>query len=141
MCATRRGTRKWSSKYLASCVDDFSCKVLVLVADHLAEGVLDGRVVALDEMAVDELNRQARLAYNMGCVYVRISVWFVFLCPVPDSCTTRVRARSVWLGARRRTYRRLCCPQWQSCVAWAPASCWCWPVEELECLRCGPPEW
>jgi len=48
--------------YLASGVDDLGGKLLVLVPNDLAERVLDGRVVAVDKVAVDELHRQTRLA-------------------------------------------------------------------------------
>lgn len=48
--------------YLSGGIDDLGRKLLVLVADHLAEGVLDGRIVALDKVAVHELHRQTRLA-------------------------------------------------------------------------------
>ena len=48
--------------YLACSVDDLRCKVLALVPDDFAERVLNGGVVALDEVAIDELDRQARLA-------------------------------------------------------------------------------
>jgi len=47
---------------LASRIDDLSRIVLVLVLDHLAESILDGRVVAVDKVPVDELHRQTRLA-------------------------------------------------------------------------------
>jgi len=47
---------------LASGVDDLGGKLLVLVPNDLAERVLDGRVVAVDKVAVDELHRQTRLA-------------------------------------------------------------------------------
>jgi hypothetical protein len=39
--------------YLAGGVDNLGREVLALVADLLAEGVLDGRVVALYKVAVD----------------------------------------------------------------------------------------
>src|SRR6478752_4723666 len=49
--------------YLAGGIDDLGGIFLVLVADDLAERVLDGGIVALDEVAVDELHRQARFAW------------------------------------------------------------------------------
>jgi hypothetical protein len=49
-------------KYLASSVDNLRRKVLVLVANHLAERILNGWVVAVDKVAIDELHRQTRLA-------------------------------------------------------------------------------
>jgi hypothetical protein len=60
-----RGVKK-SSKYLTSRVYNLGCKVLVLVADHLAEGVLNGRVVAVDKVAIDKLHCQTRLACIVG---------------------------------------------------------------------------
>ena len=48
--------------YLASGIDDLGCKVLVLVANHLAECVLNSRVVAVDKVAVDKLHRETRLS-------------------------------------------------------------------------------
>lgn len=48
--------------YLASGIDDLCCKVLILVPDHLAEGILDSRIIAIDKVAVDELHRETRLA-------------------------------------------------------------------------------
>jgi hypothetical protein len=53
--------------YLASRIDNLSRIVLVLILDHLAEGILDSRVVAVDEVPVDELHRQTRLA----CAHAR----------------------------------------------------------------------
>lgn len=43
---------------LASSVDDFSGIVLAFVPDCLAKCVLNRRVVAVDEMSVDKLNRE-----------------------------------------------------------------------------------
>jgi hypothetical protein len=40
---------------LSSSIDDFCCELLALVFDRLAECVLNGRVVAVDKMAIDEL--------------------------------------------------------------------------------------
>jgi len=47
---------------LASSIDNLGRKFLILVFDHLAKRVLDGRIVAVYEVTVDELNRQTRLA-------------------------------------------------------------------------------
>ncbi len=44
--------------YLASGIDDLCCEILVLVANDLAEGVLDGRIVTVNKMAVDKLHCQ-----------------------------------------------------------------------------------
>jgi hypothetical protein len=43
-------------------VDNLRQVVLPFVPDRLGEGVLDGRIVALDEATVDELDRERRLA-------------------------------------------------------------------------------
>lgn len=42
--------------YLTGGVDDLGGIVLALEFDDLAEGVLDGGVVALDEVAIDKLH-------------------------------------------------------------------------------------
>ena len=48
--------------YLSSSVDDF-CRILLgLVLDGLAERILNGRIVALDEMSVDELDGERGFA-------------------------------------------------------------------------------
>lgn len=48
----RRGTKA----YLSRSVDNFCREILCFVANDLAEGVFDGWVIALDEVAVDELH-------------------------------------------------------------------------------------
>jgi len=48
---------------LAGRVDYLGDVVLALHADGLGEGVLDGGIVALDEVAVDKLDRQGGLAW------------------------------------------------------------------------------
>ena len=52
---------------LAGGVDDLQPEVLVAIADDFTEGVLDGGVVGVDEVAVDVLDGERALA----CVYVR----------------------------------------------------------------------
>jgi hypothetical protein len=52
---TMQGQKK-SSQYLTGRVYNLGCKLLVIVPNHLAEGVLNGRVVAVDKVAVDELH-------------------------------------------------------------------------------------
>lgn len=47
-----------SAPYLTSSIDNLSGEVLALESNHLAEGVLNGRVVALDEVAVNKLDRK-----------------------------------------------------------------------------------
>ena len=49
--------------HLTGRINNLRSKLLALILDELAEGVLDGRVVALDEVAVDELHREGRLAW------------------------------------------------------------------------------
>lgn len=48
--------------YLSGSVDNLYSKVLVLVLDDFGEGVLNGGVVRVDEVAVNELNSQRALA-------------------------------------------------------------------------------
>jgi hypothetical protein len=60
--ARRDAGGKKSSKYLTGRIDNLRCKVLVLIPDHLAEGVLNCRIVAVDKVAVHELHRHTRLA-------------------------------------------------------------------------------
>lgn len=50
------------SAYLTRRVDYFSREVLTSVLDHIAEGVLNRRVIALHKVALDELHRQRRFA-------------------------------------------------------------------------------
>ena len=52
--------------YLAGGVDDVTVVVDTLVADGLVENTLDGGVVGLDEVILDELNHERRLAYRRG---------------------------------------------------------------------------
>ena len=44
--------------YLARRVNDLGRKLLSLVLDNLAERVLNGRVIALNKVSIDELHRQ-----------------------------------------------------------------------------------
>lgn len=55
---------KWLelSTNLSRRVDNLGRVILSLVPDRLGEGILNGRVVALDEATVDELDRKRRLA-------------------------------------------------------------------------------
>ena len=52
---------------LAGGVDDFDGKVLVLQTDDFAEGVFDGGVVGVDEVAVDVLDREGGFAWSSQC--------------------------------------------------------------------------
>lgn len=47
---------------LAGSVDDLGREILVLIPDDFAEGILDGWIVALHEVTVDELDSQTRFA-------------------------------------------------------------------------------
>jgi hypothetical protein len=58
---TMQGEKK-SSQYLTGRVYNLGRKLLVLVPNHIAEGVLNGRVVSVDKVAVDQLPCQTRLA-------------------------------------------------------------------------------
>lgn len=53
------------SSYLASRIDDLRRVVLAFVPDDLAEGVLDGGVIALDEVPVDILYSEGGFAYRL----------------------------------------------------------------------------
>lgn len=48
--------------YLTSSINNLSCKLLALVFDDGAEGVLNGRVVALNKVVLNELHSERRLA-------------------------------------------------------------------------------
>jgi hypothetical protein len=97
---------KRSQSYLSGGIDNLGRKVLALVPYNLAESILDGGVIALDEVAVDKLHRQTRFAYFA-------------LQSAPSFVGEKFKVQV--------THRRLCCPQWQPCAAWAPACCFCWP--------------
>jgi hypothetical protein len=43
---------------LPSCIHNFGSEILTLVFENSTERVLNGRIVALDEVAFDELNSQ-----------------------------------------------------------------------------------
>ena len=60
--------RKENLTYLSGCIDNLGGIVLVLVLDHFAKSVLNGGIVAVDEVAVDELHRHTRLACAEGNV-------------------------------------------------------------------------
>jgi hypothetical protein len=94
------GKENKSSMYLPSGIDNLGRKVLILIADYFAEGILDSRIVALDEVAVDELYRQTGLAYMSSG---QKSALLCVLRLVPDSRAARVRASSVWARGCKRT--------------------------------------
>jgi hypothetical protein len=115
-----RGEKK-SSKYLTSRIYNLGCKVLVLVPDHLAECVLNGRVVAVDKVAINELHRQTRLA-----------------CIVRQSGTSHMLPMRSRKPVPSSTHQQLYCRQWRSFFAWAPACC-CWLSGEGVRKRFGSP--
>lgn len=111
-------------KYLSSGVDDLGRKVLVLVANELAECVLYGRVIAVHEVAVDKLHRQTRLS----CA--------------PRQLGTSHMLRDAQAEARierATTYRQLYYPRWPPFSASVrPASC-CWLSGEVVRKLSGSP--
>jgi hypothetical protein len=48
---------------LARSIYNLYCEVLVLISDNFAKGVLDGRVVGVDKVAVNELDCERTLAW------------------------------------------------------------------------------
>lgn len=60
--ACMRGVKAVGETHLASGIDDLRGELLAFVLDDLAEGVFNCRVVALDKVAVDELDRKRGLA-------------------------------------------------------------------------------
>lgn len=57
--------------YLSSSIDNLYGEVLVLVLDDLGEGVLNGGVIRIDKVAVDELNSQRALAYDVSACWIQ----------------------------------------------------------------------
>lgn len=119
------GVTKLQATYLAGGINDLGRKLLVLVPYDLAKRILDGWIIALDEVTVDELNRQAGFACTS---------WSVGGAPA----FTRERRRRLRLELAGSTHRQLYCRQWQSSVAWAPASC-CWLCGGIVKQRSGSP--
>ena len=67
--------KKSHVQYLSSRVDNLCCKLLVLIANHLAKSIFNGGIVAVDKVAVDELHRQTRLACScLSVVLVRVAL-------------------------------------------------------------------
>lgn len=100
---------------LAGGVDHLDGKVMVAVADDLAESVLDGRVVGVDKMAVDVLHCEGGFA----CARVVL---------LGGGCFC-------WLGDKTRVggeeaYQQIYCRRWPSCVASAEEAC-CWWTASL----------
>ena len=56
----------WPATYLASSVNYLCSKLLPLITYGFAEGILDGRIVAVNKMPVDKLNGKRRFAYASG---------------------------------------------------------------------------
>jgi hypothetical protein len=48
--------------YLSCSVDNLSCIILTIVLNNPAEGILDGRIVAFDEVVFDKTDREGRFA-------------------------------------------------------------------------------
>lgn len=48
--------RATDRSYLASSINNLSCVLLSLELDNLAEGILNGGIITLDEMPIDELH-------------------------------------------------------------------------------------
>lgn len=57
--------------YLAGSIDNLNSEVLILMPYHLAESVLDSGVVGVDEVFVNELDREGALSY-CGCWLARV---------------------------------------------------------------------
>lgn len=106
-------------------VDNLRQVVLPLVPDRLGEGVLDGRVVALDEATVDELDRERRLACAQPNEVSLPSI------EGPPPTQNEAQSREMQSGrggsaALAKTYRQPGCRQWPSCAAWAPTQTCLW---------------
>ena len=56
--------------HLSSGIDDLGRKFLVLKLDDLGEGVLDGGIVALDKVPVDELDREGGFAWRSAHTHI-----------------------------------------------------------------------
>lgn len=98
--------------YLAGGIDDFGSIVLALVADDLAERIFDGRVVALDKVAVYELHGERRFtcaskqssACESGCGAESSNKRETGRCTdraAADNCTLALLRRGRHLGERR----------------------------------------
>jgi hypothetical protein len=55
-----------SKTYLAGCVHDLGRELRAIALDDLAEGVLDGRVVALHEVTLYKLHGEGRLSCSQA---------------------------------------------------------------------------
>lgn len=54
------------STHLASGIYDLSCELLPFKLDDFAESIFNGRVITLNEVPIDELNRQRRFPYEQS---------------------------------------------------------------------------
>ena len=59
---SKRGKKGRERTHLTSSINDLSCKVLSLVLDDLAKGILNRGIITLHEMTIDELNREGGFA-------------------------------------------------------------------------------
>lgn len=50
--------------YLSGRIDNLRCEILAIVLDDAAEGVLNGGIITLYEVALDEADRERRLAWG-----------------------------------------------------------------------------
>jgi len=108
-------------------VDDLGRVLLALVADLLAEGVLNGRVVALDEVAVDVADREGGFAcagrggvVSFGRSREVILSGFCLLSAATSFALSRALRGVGWDRSEREgeSHRPSGCQQWQSCAAW-----------------------
>ncbi len=105
---------------LAGRVDDLGRVLLALVSDLLAEGVLDGRVVALDEVAVDVADceggfackggEEGLVSFGLAVILSDVHLLSAASCPA--------RAQRSGKGDREESHRLSGCQQWQSSAAW-----------------------
>ena len=104
---------------LASGVDHLDGKVMVAVADDLAESVFDGRVVGVDKVAVDVLHCERGFA----CARV-VLLGGGYFCWLGDKT-----------GVGEKAYQQIYCRRWPSCAASA-GEAYCWWTASLAAL-CG----
>jgi hypothetical protein len=70
-------------------VDDFSCIVLTFISDCLAKGILNRRVIAIDEVSVDKLDRKRGLPWFWSPLAVlSVSRQVLHLCLPTDRLPT-----------------------------------------------------
>lgn len=63
---------------MPSRIDDLGHEIMVLILDLLTESILNGRIITLDKVAIDELDSQRRLAYfhvsHLGSIVTHVHV-------------------------------------------------------------------